>query len=60
MPTVESKLVDIEAELRMETERAYKIFDGKRAVWVPKNIVERNGDGTWTMPRWLAVEKELV
>lgn len=60
MPTVESKLVDIEGELRGETDRAYRIYDGKTTEWVAKSLVERNDDGSFTMPRWLAVEKGFV
>lgn len=57
-PLVE--LVDIEAELRHETPAAYRIYDGKNTVWLPKSQVEANNDGTFTMPRWLAEEKGLV
>ena len=60
-------LVDIDAEIRNETEHAYLITDGKInkggsevRVWVPKSLTENNGDGTFTMPEWLAIEKELV
>ncbi len=56
----ENALVDIEAELRGETERAYRIFDGEKSVWVPKSLVERNSDGSFTMPFFLAKEKELI
>jgi hypothetical protein len=53
-------LCDVTAELMHETEKAFLLFDGKRKVWVPKNLVENNEDGTFTMPVWLAEEKELV
>jgi hypothetical protein len=53
-------LVDIEAELLHETPGAYRIYDGKTTCWLPKSQVERNDDGTFTMPRWLATEKGLV
>lgn len=53
-------VTDIEAELLHETPGAYRIFDGKTACWLPKSQVERNDDGTFTMPRWLATEKGLV
>ena len=54
------ELVDIAAELRHETEKAFLIFDGAKTVWLPKSQVEQNGDGTFTMPEWLAIEKELI
>lgn len=56
----QSDLVEIDAELRRETDRAYLLHDGDREAWVPKSQVEDNGDGTWAMPRWLAEEKGFV
>ena len=55
-----SNLVDIAAEVRRETERAWLVFDGEREVWLPKSQCERNPDKTFTMPEWLASEKELI
>lgn len=52
-----SELVDVEAEKRGETDKALRLHDGRTTEWVPKSQVEDNGDGTFTMPRWLAVEK---
>lgn len=54
------KLIDIAAELRIETQKAFQIFDGKTTEWVPKSQVERNDHGTWTMPEWLAKEKGFI
>jgi len=54
------ELVDIEAKIRGETEKAYKLWDGIKLEWVPKSQVEDNGDGTFTMPRWLAEEKGFI
>lgn len=54
------KLFDIPAEIRGETERAWKLFDGTRSEWVPKSQVEDNGDGTFTMPLWLAKDKGFI
>lgn len=55
-----SELFDVAGELRGETEKAYRIFDGTRTEWVPKSQVERNPDGTFTMPVWLATEKGFI
>ena len=55
-----SDLIDIAAEKRGETDKAIHLFDGTRTEWVPKSQVEDNGDGTFTMPEWLAVEKEFL
>lgn len=55
-----SDLIDIAADLRHETDRAILIFDGAREAWLPKSLVERNDDGTFTMPEWLALDKGLI
>lgn len=55
-----SDLIDISAELRHETDSAYLIFDGDQEAWVPKSLVEWDGEMTFTMPEWLAKEKELI
>ncbi|MGY4224433.1 hypothetical protein ACVMIH_001794 [Bradyrhizobium sp. USDA 4503] len=54
------ELIDIAAELKIETPGAFRIFDGKTTEWVPKSQVERNDDGTFTMPFWLAKEKGFI
>lgn len=54
------KLFDMAAEIHGETDRAWRLFDGIRYAWVPKSQVEKNDDGTFTMPLWLAKEKEFV
>lgn len=54
------KLIDIAAKLQGETDKAYRIYDGSRTEWVPKSQVEDNGDGTFTMPEWLAQEKGFI
>ena len=52
-----SELVDVTAKLLVETGKAYRIDDGKVTEWVPKQFVEKNPDGTFTMPEWLAIDK---
>lgn len=54
------ELIDIAAELKAETDKAYKVFDGVRTEWLPKSQVERNDDGSFTMPEWLAMEKGFI
>jgi len=56
----EPELTDIACEIRHETPNAYRIFDGKTTEWVPKSQCENNGDGTITMPTWLAKEKGFI
>lgn len=62
MPTVESKIVDIDAVVLFENRAgtAVKIDDGKTSCWVPKSLIEDYEDGTIAMPLWLAQEKGLV
>jgi hypothetical protein len=56
-----SDLVDIAGELRGETDRAYRFYDGTRMVWIPKSQCEWDPrDKTMAMPEWLAREKELI
>lgn len=54
-------LVGIAGELRGETERAYRFFDGTRTVWLPKSQCEWDeAEKMMTMEEWLAKEKELL
>ena len=55
-----SELFDLAAKIQGETPKAYRLFDGTKTEWVPKSQVENNGDGTFTMPEWLAKEKGFV
>ena len=58
---MKSDLVDIDAEVRHETNDAYLLdHGGKEPAWAPKSLVEDNGDGTFAMPEWLAIEKGMV
>jgi hypothetical protein len=54
------RLVDIMADLKHETDKAFLVNDGDQDVWLPKQYVENNQDGTFTMPEWLAIDKGLV
>jgi hypothetical protein len=54
------EVFDLSAEVRGETEKAYHLHDGTRTEWVPKSQVEDNGDGTFTMPMWLAKDKGFI
>lgn len=57
---MKSSLVDIAADLRHETPKAFLLHDGIKTEWVPKSQVENNGDGTFTMPEWLAKDKGFI
>lgn len=54
------ELIDIAAQKTGETDKAFRLDDGARVEWVPKSQVEDNGDGTFTMPEWLAQEKGFI
>jgi hypothetical protein len=58
--TRDKELFDMAAEVRGETDKALRLFDGTKTEWVPKSQVEDNGDGTFTMPTWLARDKGFV
>jgi hypothetical protein len=62
-----SDLIEIAAEKRADREKAVAIYDGRDDdsgkeiwTWLPKSQIEDNGDGTFTMPEWLALEKGLI
>jgi hypothetical protein len=56
-----SDIIDVAAELRHETDKAFLVFDGTREVWLPKSMVEYDStDGTFAMPEWLAMDKGLI
>ena len=54
------RLFDLAAQIQHETELAYLLFDGTKTEWVPKSLVEDNGDGTFTMPERIAKEKGFI
>ena len=64
-----SKLIDVDiSHIVHETDDAYLVpslktlpSDGQYInVWLPKSQCENNEDGTFTMPEWLAIEKDLI
>jgi hypothetical protein len=58
-----SDLHDFELIVHAETDKAYLLSDtgdDEDAKWFPKSQIERDGDtNNFTMPEWLAIEKEL-
>lgn len=58
---INNDLVDIPGTVMGGTEKAYRFYDGKITVWLPKSQVEWDEEShTMTLPEWLAIEKELV
>lgn len=62
--SVDKNYIEITGEWRAETDRAIRINDGTKDVWLPKSQLENiEMDGfivTITMPEWLAHDKELI
>lgn len=54
------KLVDLDLMVKIETPRAWLVTDGDKEAWLPKSQCQNNGDGTFTVPHWLAKDKELI
>lgn len=56
-----SDLVDVAGEIKSETDKAYRFFDGSRTEWVPKSQCEWDADAkTMSMPEWLAMDKGFI
>jgi hypothetical protein len=55
-----SDIVDIDLDVITETEKAYRVSNSERRFWLPKSQVEYDGARTFSMPEWLAHEKELI
>lgn len=55
-----SELFDVAAVVVGNTDLAWRLDDGATKEWVPKSLVEKNDDGTFTMPVWLAKEKGFI
>jgi hypothetical protein len=67
MTSGRSELIDLSVTIQVRTEKALGIWEGevddngrKVLIWVPLSQVEDNGDGTITMPEWLAKDKGLI
>jgi hypothetical protein len=59
--STDSNLVDIAAELRHETPKAFLFFNGAKEFWLPKSMVEYDiADGILTLPEWLAKREGLI
>lgn len=53
-------MIEIAAVARGESGKAIKLFDGNRTEWVPTSQIKDNGDGTFSMPIWLAKDKGFI
>lgn len=61
---VKSEIIDITVTLVHETEKAWKVNDGKKEFWVPKSIgeLEKRGKVFYelSVPEWLAEKEDLL
>ncbi len=55
-----SDLVDFAATILDDREKAIRVRTVDGNFWLPKSQVADNGDGTFSLPRWLAEKKGLV
>lgn len=54
-------ITEIAGEIRGETDKAYRFFDGKVTEWVPKSQCEWDEkDKTMQIPEWLAMDKGFL
>lgn len=50
-----------DATYEHETDQAILLECGEdEPVWFPRSQLEDNGDGTWTVPEWLALAKGII
>lgn len=55
------RIIDLALEYRHETALAYLVSDdGKTEHWLPKSLVEYDGQNIFTMPEWLAQRERLI
>lgn len=60
-----SKQIEIAVQIRVETEKAYLVFDGKTEAWIPKSQITdySEDDGvikTIFISEWMAEQKGLI
>lgn len=56
----DEEMVDVDAKLIDESDAAWFISDGFSRAWIPKSKCTDNGDGTFSMPEWIAKDKGLI
>lgn len=58
------ELYDFSCQLKVETEKAWLVFDGEEDFWLPKSQceMEKQFDGSYVaiVPQWLAEEKGII
>lgn len=60
MPKVNgNEAVEIFADIVQETDDAWCLCDGSTTAWVPKSLVDYDGE-TFLIPEWLAKDRGLI
>jgi hypothetical protein len=54
------RLFDFDAELKHETDKAFLVIYEGEGYWLPKSMTEDNGDGSFTIPYFLAYDKGMI
>lgn len=59
---MDNDMLEFAVGLRFETEKAYKVFDGQKEIWLPKSQVEFVGSkgNIVEVPKWLAEKTGLL
>lgn len=60
-----SKDIEIAVDVRGETDKALKVFDGKTECWIPRSKISDECEDKGRIvsifiPEWLALEKGLI
>lgn len=56
-----NNLCEIEGEIKGETERAWRFYDGKTVEWIPKSLCEWHEESkTMIIPEWICLEKGFL
>lgn len=54
-------MIDVEATQVRDTDESILLtVDGDDEEWLPKSLITDNGNGTFTMPYWLALDHGLI
>lgn len=60
-PSTKSNLIEVSGEIKQETEKAYRFYDGERTVWLPKSQCQWDEEEkTMTIPEWLVEKRKLI
>ncbi len=59
--TASKQIIEISAEIKIETPKAWLLCDGITSKWVPRQLVRADQEKKiFTMPEWLAYKKGFI